>query len=269
MARAKVATIQGYRLTKINSLERRIVQAEDEADACLWEQAALVVQQLDEGMSQRELAAAWINARTGKPYSHTHVQVVVKVASLLATENRPPFREAYNALANAPKPHVSQNSGNDEWYTPPPFVEAARQVLGRIDLDPATTPEANAVVKARKTFTAETDGLAQPWKGAVWMNPPYAQPAIGQFCDKLVTHVETGEVTAAVVLVNNATETAWFHTLLSVASAVCFPKGRVQFWAPDKDSASPLQGQALVYVGTDVRGFAEAFGAFGAVLYLR
>jgi hypothetical protein len=77
--------------------------------------------------------------------------------------------------------------------------------------------------------------------------------------------VSSDAVTAAIVLVNNATETQWFQALGGAASAICFPRGRVKFWAPDKVS-QPLQGQAVAYIGADADKFCEVFAGFGLVV---
>ena len=162
--------------------------------------------------------------------------------------------------------HVANNSGNNEWYTPAPFIEAARAVMGGIDLDPASSEAANATVNAGQIFTAENDGLAQDWPvGRIWMNPPYAQPLIGQFASKFAAEIRRGS--EGIVLVNNGTETGWFQEMAAECSAICFPKSRVRFLDPQGNpSGAPLQGQAIIYCGSNADAFEKAFSGFGLVV---
>lgn len=161
--------------------------------------------------------------------------------------------------------HVSLNSGENEWYTPPEYIEAAREAMGSIDLDPASCETAQANVLAKRYFDIEDNGLDKPWTGNVWLNPPYGKEVIGLFTEKVVS--EAGRFQQAVVLVNNATDTAWFHDLASVASAACFIRGRIRFLDKSgKPANTPVQGQVAVYVGPNVDAFREAFASFGAVV---
>lgn len=164
----------------------------------------------------------------------------------------------------APRPHVAQNSGNNEWHTPSEYIEAARQVMGSIDLDPASSEVANEVVQAGSIYTESDNGLTKDWFGNVWMNPPYAQPLITEFCEKIVS--EVANIEQAIVLVNNATETRWFQGLASSVSAICFPKGRIRYWRPSDDSAAPLQGQAFLYIGENAEAFSKVFSQFGLIV---
>lgn len=164
-------------------------------------------------------------------------------------------------------PHVSHNSGENEWYTPPDIIERARRAMGGIDVDPASSDTANAAVLAAEYFTAEKDGLSQRWWGRIWMNPPYAQPLCASFCELLTVRYEQREISQACLLVNNATETTWFQPMLSVMSAICFPKGRIKFVdQTGEPSGAPLQGQAILYFGGRADEFKREFEPIGAVL---
>jgi phage N-6-adenine-methyltransferase len=188
-------------------------------------------------------------------------EIAVSRASTIAKEEPEKQREAIT------KAHVSHNSGVSEWYTPKEYIEAACEVMGAIDLDPASCRTANDVIGAARFYALEDDGLSQEWTGRIWMNPPYSQPAIGSFCKRLVESYMSGSVAQACVLVNNATETAWFQELAAAAAAICFPKGRVRFWHPERESA-PLQGQAVLYFGGHEEHFMGAFADFGFVARL-
>lgn len=168
------------------------------------------------------------------------------------------------------KAHVANNSGNNEWYTPSEFIESARAAMGSIDCDPASSDIANKTVQAKRHYTAEINGLDQKWFGNVWMNPPYAQPLISQFADAISGKFQSREINQACVLVNNATETAWFQKILSVASAVCFPTSRIKFVDPQGNpSGAPLQGQAILYLGEETENFYKEFKKHGNVLFSR
>ena len=164
-------------------------------------------------------------------------------------------------------PHVAQNTGENEWYTPPEFIEAARAVMGGIDCDPASSAIANETVKAEKFFTAEQDGRDKEWGRRVWMNPPYAQPLIAEFSKGISSRYESGKVQEACVLVNNATETGWFQGMMAVAAAVAFIKSRVRFLDPEGNPGAPLQGQCVLYFGENKERFSNEFSRFGIVLF--
>lgn len=164
--------------------------------------------------------------------------------------------------------HVSNNSGDNEWFTPKEYIDAVKAVMGSIDLDPASCQIANTVVQAAKYYTILDDGLNKDWIGNVFLNPPYAQPLIDNFSNKLISEITSQNINQAIVLVNNATETKWFQLLASKSSAICFPKSRIKFWSPVKESA-PLQGQAFLYFGSEIEKFINGFGKYGFIAVIR
>jgi phage N-6-adenine-methyltransferase len=168
------------------------------------------------------------------------------------------------AVFEAEKNHRA-GSGENEWYTPVGYIKAAKSVMGGIDLDPASSKAAQKTVQADKFFSAENDGLKQEWNGRIWMNPPYAQPLIFNFIEKLIAEATAGRVEQAIVLTHNSTDTLWFHRLEEIAARICFTRGRIAFLDPQSDRFSPTQGQAFFYCGENADRFGEVFREFGFI----
>jgi DNA N-6-adenine-methyltransferase (Dam) len=101
---------------------------------------------------------------------------------------------SYGVGLDEKKPRGTQGTGENEWFTPVEYLELARQVLGEIDLDPASNAKAQQRVQAKKFFTKKDNGLKQEWRGNVYINPPYATGLIKKFVDKLVEEIAAGRV---------------------------------------------------------------------------
>lgn len=155
---------------------------------------------------------------------------------------------------------------SDECYTPALFLRAARKVLGRIDLDPASCAHAQRSVKARRFFSAKTDGLSKRWRGRVWMNPPYSRPA--PWVAKLLEGFECGDVTEAIALLNARTGSAWFQSL-SAHAWRCEKRKRIQFHGPGTGNGRTTHGfndSCFFYLGPRPELFAAVFSEFGQIV---
>ena len=210
----------------------------------------------DEGVGEDEDGAEDIDAES-----------TAEMAAAVGIANAPPAPDSSGSAVEqkqTTRELLAQSDQND-WRTPRKFLVAARAVLGAIDLDPATSAEANETVEAAQCYTEDDDGLTQPWKGRVWLNPPYGGQA-RLFVERLVREYEVGNVTAALALVNShPTETAWFQQLFRYT--ICFVRGRIDFGGPSRAvSSTSTHGSAIAYLGKDVEGFHREFSQFGAVV---
>jgi ParB family chromosome partitioning protein len=165
------------------------------------------------------------------------------------------------------QPTILDNSNRtDEWYTPSFIIEAARQVMSSIELDPASCEAAQRTVRASVFFSKDDDGLSKTWAGRVWLNPPYSRELLPQFCEKMASSIESGDVDTAIILVNSSTETAWFRRLSGVCNMICFPSKRINFnGANGEKGDGNSRPQTLFYFGDDDLLFSSVFGKLGNV----
>jgi len=163
------------------------------------------------------------------------------------------------------KNHISNNSEENEWYTPPEIIEKARIVMESIDLDPASSSVANRFIKAKQYFTKDDDGLLKEWHGNIWLNPPYSRKLITEFSNCLLAQKQN--FSQAIVLVNNATETNWLQSLINESQCICLLKGRIKYLDESEFQVNaPLQGQTILYFGSNINEFINEFSEIGICL---
>ena len=228
---------QAYGLSKLNGSEQRIAA---------WETAVAYARAEAEATASEEPAT-----------SYRHVKRAVEVTqntnnAEVTTGDRSPLTQRYGAAFTSSSP---------EWYTPRNIIDRVLLTLDQIDLDPCSNSHSKPTVPAANVFTKREDGLTQPWRGRIYMNPPYGR-SIGDWLGKLVKDYEDGEVTEAIALTPARTDTVWFRRLRSYPR--CFIWGRLRF--SDANSA-PFPSMA-VYLGSRLNRFVKAFSDIGDVYAL-
>ena len=133
--------------------------------------------------------------------------------------------------------HQSAKAMKDEWLTPPHILRA----LGHFDLDPCA-PVNRPWDTASTHMTIEDNGLAKPWSGRVWCNPPYGLEA-AKWLARLADHGN------GIALIFARTETRmFFETVWPKADALLFIEGRLHFHHVDGTRAAANSGAPSVLV---------------------
>src|SRR5690606_37841739 len=154
-----------------------------------------------------------------------------------------------------PAPRIQVNEG-DEWYTPRWLFDA----LGiRFSIDVcAPLDRTFSSVPAERHFTAEDDGLAQPWEGTVWCNPPYSKPE--PWARRMIHHGD------GLLLTHVPMTAGWCIAGWGAADAIRLFQAR-EFVRPDGTSQRPawwLQLAAFGPVATQALSRLQPLGAAAA-----
>lgn len=180
----------------------------------------------------------------------TKVAVVV-AASAGKPRHRGPAQQQLFAGLGGPELDLdaAPDAGSDEWYTPGWMLAW----LPPLDLDPCWT--AASSVRAATTYDLRRgqDGLALPWQGLVWCNPPYSE------CRRWVAHAyragRGGTATVVLLIPSSVGDTFWHEMIWGQAAVVGFLRGRVPFdTAAGPGKATGLGGSALVIFGPERLG---------------
>jgi phage N-6-adenine-methyltransferase len=186
----------------------------------------------------------------------------------------PAPKKAMSVLGSSAK--NTEFNGSDEWYTPQFCIDMAREVLGHIDLDPASSFQANFRVHADHYFTAEEDGLSKPWThpyggvalpSKIWLNPPNS--LMTRFAKKIVTEIEAGHVESMIVVINTRCDTGWFIDMFKRFGGY-FTRGRVGFEKHNAETGELISstdggaptGQVFFYHGPDREKFVSVFSRY-------
>lgn len=116
---------------------------------------------------------------------------------------------------------VSEQPDSDHWYTPAWIFEGLDL---EFDLDVAAPAEPIAWLPARRRFTLADDGLAQPWSGLVWCNPPYSDP--GEWCRRWAEHPD------GCLLIRSDFSSVAGLVAVAAADGLYVPAGRIRFYCP-------------------------------------
>lgn len=145
-------------------------------------------------------------------------------------------------MGNARDRHKSYADYSPVWLTPPHVLAA----LGPFDLDPCAAPEPRPWSTACVHYALPQNGLALPWHGRVWCNPPFGKAADPW----LFWCWQHGD---AVALVPAAVETKrWQAFVWGCADAVLFIRGRLRFCTPTGAPADSFPGSAIALIAYGV-----------------
>ncbi len=175
-----------------------------------------------------------------------------------------PKRLVRRQLDGSDKPlPTTAETGEVDYYTPAAYVESARRVMGRIDLDPASCEEVNKkAIRATVFYGKDDNSLALEWTGNIFLNPPWSGHAKG-FVRALLTSYRSGSVRQAILVLNaEYTDRSYMREVLH-SFPVCFTNHRVRYGGLGKQ---PTAGTIFVYLGPYQQRFVDEFSQYGPVM---
>lgn len=169
---------------------------------------------------------------------------------------------------------------SQDWYTPPKYIELVREVLGTIELDPASDELPQSWIQSSRIFMAPDPttnpigGLGRPWHAkTVFCNPPYGKEngksSQAVWSAKMVAEYRVGNFREGILLVNSTHGYKWYEELWT-RWPVCLVRDRIRFINSEGvEGGQAKRGQTFVYFGrrgAEGHRFRRVFSQIGRVL---
>lgn len=195
--------------------------------------------------------------------------------------------------------HIA-TAGKADWCTPIHLIQAVENVFGgAIDLDPCYNAKGCIFPKKAYDITKGENGLKLPWKGNVFVNPPYGTTYLDPVTNKCFSKARTSDMVnllpevaarftkqslldwikkcvaenthanVIALIPANVDTKVWQGQVFHWASKICFLKGRVPF-VDDKGNSGPAPmacAMVLFSFNAEIEDrFEETFSKLGFVI---
>jgi hypothetical protein len=188
----------------------------------------------------------------------------------------------------------SHSAIKNEHYSPALLTECATKTMGFIELDPASDPLGNSLVKASRYFTKDQDGYTKEWTATtVYCNPPgrinkdRKMPGSSDWFKKMHYEWLSRRFEEGIFICYSADILSKIAEIVEhYELAICYPKpsseicsgmGRICFLSHDgggnlTSQKSPPNGNAIIYfhsrpsMRSDKEKFKNCFEPIGTTL---
>lgn len=170
---------------------------------------------------------------------------------------------------------VLVSSNEEAWITNPMIIHKITNVLEGIELDPASSIEANKFIKADRIFTIADDMLTKTLESrSLFLNPPFGKvknkSKAGIFCNYVVEEFEKSHIKdGAIILVHTRTGYDWYNNLTNNLISIEL-RDRIRFINPTtlKEAPQAKTSQTLFLLGDKyIDNFISEFKDFGYFRY--
>ena len=132
-------------------------------------------------------------------------------------------------------------TGSDDWYTPKWIFDTLKLTF---DIDVAAPPGGIDWIPAKRYYTMEDDGLAQPWDGLVWCNPPFSK--ITPWVHRFLEHGNG-------VMLTPFAKSKWINYAWNSNATIIHLPSELDFWRPDGSHMRMAFGAVLWAMGDEAQ----------------